>query len=198
MKNLKLPILGLSLVLLVASCKKEDFKEESSIDTAASNTTSFNETDTVGWLSAAQWETADQETFSVRYITIEDANITSDVADNGLVLLFKKSGNAVNALPFEESAGNEEVFTDNEETGTDTDNEEVANANYWYHQVTEGSLLISCDVYETAAATDGVNRFKYFIITPEKLQSLQADGHATEDLMNLSYAEATALLEGVK
>lgn len=179
MKNVKLPILGLSLVLLVASCKKDDFKEAG---TDATTTEQLSGTDTTGWHSSSQWETADQESFSVRYFTIEDANITADVADNGLVLLYKKNGTAINTLPFEEGAAAAE------------DAEVKTNANYWYHQVTEGSLLISCDVYGSQTP-DAANSFKYFIITPEKLQSLQEDGHTTEELMNLSYADAASLLK---
>jgi hypothetical protein len=180
MKNVKLSILGLSLVLLVASCKKEDFKEETLADAPAS-TIGLDEADSVGWNASGTWETADQETFSVRYFSIEDVNITEDVADNGLVLLFKKNGNSVNAMPFEEE-------------GAAASEEGISKANYWYHQVAEGGLLISCDVYESAKAPGAENSFKYFIITPEKLKTLEADGHTTEALMGLSYKEAVALL----
>jgi hypothetical protein len=183
-----LPILGLSLVLLITACKKEDF-QETEANATASGTPALNDVDTVGWKSTAQWETADQETFSVHYFTINDAGITTDVADNGLVLLYKKNGNAINALPFEETAASGE-------TSESTD--ENSNANYWYHQVSEGSLLISCDVYSATPAPDAANSFKYFIITPEKLQSLQNDGHTIEELMNLSYTDAAALLSEVK
>jgi len=182
MKNVKLPILGLSLVLLIASCKKDDLKQTEANATA--NTELLNEADTTGWQSADKWETVDQQSFSVRYFNIQDANITSDVADNGLVLLYKKNGTAINALPFEEgtaAAAAEEAT-------------EKSNANYWYHQVSEGNLLISCDIYTTEAPVTA-NSFKYFIVTPEKLQSLQQDGHTAEELMNLSYTDAANLLK---
>lgn len=190
MKNVKFSILGLSLILLIVSCKKDDFKNTGT-DAVATATTALNEADTVGWTSSNQWETADQETFSVHYFTIEDANITADVADNGLVLLFKKAGNSINTLPFEEGTNS----TSDEDDAAD---ESDSNSNYWYHQVSEGSLLVSCDVYGAAATPDEANNFKYFIITPEKLQSLQTDGHTTEELMALSYTEAKNLLETVK
>jgi hypothetical protein len=126
MKNVKLSILGLSLVLLAASCQKDDFKEETLTDVPAS-TIGLDEADSVGWNASGAWETADQETFSVRYFSIEDANITEDVAENGLVLLFKKNSNSVNAMPFEEE-------------GAAASEEGVSKANYWYHQVAEGRL----------------------------------------------------------
>jgi hypothetical protein len=180
MKNVKLPILGLSLVLLITSCQKDDFKEETLTDVPAS-TIGLNEADSVGWKASGAWETADQETFSVRYFSIEDANITEDVAENGLVLLFKKNSKAVTAMPFEEEGGA-------------AAEEGVSKANYWYHQVTEGSLLISCDVYESGKAPGAENSFKYFIVTPEKLKTLETSGHTTEELMGLSYTQAVALL----
>jgi len=183
MTNLKLPTLGLSLVLLMASCSKNDIEEISS-DAALSSAVALSTMDTVGWKSANVWETADQETFSVRYFTIADPAITADVADNGLVLLFKRTGSAINALPFEESA--------TEST------DQTTNANYWYHQITEGSLLVSCDVYTSKTNTDATSAFKYFVITPEKLQTLEADGHTTEELMSLSYADASSLLNAAQ
>jgi hypothetical protein len=180
MKNVKLPILGLSLVLLITSCKKDDFKEEALTDAPAS-VIGLDGADSVGWKTSGAWESADQETFSVRYFSIDDANITDDVVENGLVLLFKKNGTSVNAMPFEEE-------------GSAAAEEGVSKANYWYHQVTEGSLLISCDVYEKTKAPGTENSFKYFVVTPEKLQTLEADGHTSEELMGLSYQKAVALL----
>ncbi len=84
MKNVKLPILGLTLVLAVASCQKNDFKEEAFTDLSTSST-ALNAADTIGWKSVGQWEIADQETFSVHYFSIEDPAITAEVADNGLL-----------------------------------------------------------------------------------------------------------------
>ena len=184
MKNVKLPILGLSLVLLVASCKKDDFKEESDTTTSAA----VNSADSLSWQSATQWEKADQGTFSVHYFTIADSSITADVADNGLVLVYKKAGNSINSLPFEETKNSKEAGS-NAST--------PANANYWYHQVAEGNLLISYDVYNTPANSDDVNKFQYFVITPETLETLQTNGYTPEKLMGLSYAEAANLLKTV-
>jgi hypothetical protein len=187
MKNVKFSILGLSLLLLTASCKKEDFQETNQTDAE----TVATETAQAGWQSATNWETVNQQTLSVQYFTINDDNITDEVADKGLVLVFKKNENAINALPFEEAnAGTAKA----EEAGAN----EKSNANYWYHQVAKGSLLVSCDLYTASATPNTANSFKYFIITPEKLQSLEKDGYTTDKLMNLSYADAASLLEGAK
>lgn len=183
MKNMKLPILGLSLILLVASCKKDDFKEESTSD--ASTSVAANDATSLSWKPATNWEKADQGTFSVHYFTIADSSITADVADNGLVLVFKKAGNNINSLPFEETKA-----SDAKETAST-----ATSPNYWYHQVAEGNLLISYDVYNTPANADNANSFQYFVITPEKLNSLQTDGYTAEKLMGLSYAEAAKLLK---
>jgi hypothetical protein len=184
MKNFKLPILSLSVALVVASCQKDDFREDAATDLTTTTATALNASDTIGWKSTTQWDVADQETFSVRYFTIEDPAITADVADNGLVLLFKRNGAAINALPFEEGAA--------------TGEEESASDNYWYHQVTEGSLLISCDVFGNKAVPGAANSFKYFVITPEKLQSLETDGYNAEKLMGLSYTEAATLFSNAQ
>ena len=179
MKNSKLPLITLSLVLFFASCKKEDTKQSAESTATA---TALSAADTTGWASISQWQKADQGTFSIHYFTIQDSSITSDVADNGLVLVFKKNGSNINSLPFEETAN---ASTTTQET----------NPNYWYHQVSEGSLLISYDVYKAAATADVANTFKYFVLTPEKLQTLQSSGYTTEKLMNLGYAEVANLLK---
>lgn len=185
MKNVMLPFFGF-FVLTVASCKKDDFKESNATTVA----TTTNTDQSTGWNPVTQWEVADQGTFSVRYVTINDSAITADVADNGLVLLYKKSGNTINALPFEEgTAGNTQSVTD--ASGSTP-------ANYWYHQVAEGSLLISCDQYTKTAAPDAANNFKYFVITPAKLQHLQTNGYTPEKLMDLSYADAATLLQNAE
>jgi hypothetical protein len=187
MKTLKLPILGFALVLTAASCKKSDFKEDGSV-APSTTASSINEADTVGWKPAAIWETADQETFSVHYFTIEDATITNDVADNGLVLLFKRNGNAINSLPFEEGDTHDGMNADAENS----------QSKYWYHQVAAGNLLVSCDAYGNDKTPDGASSFKYFVITPQMLQRLEADGYTTEKLMNLNYAEAASLLKATE
>jgi len=170
-------------VLLVASCKKDDFKETSATDAATSGALASNEADTVGWKTASQWTKADQGAFSIHYFTIQDSTITSDIADNGLVLVYKKSGTSVNALPFEETASSSQ--------GTSAENK---NANYWYHQVTAGNLLISCDVYKAATTSETANSFRYFIITPEKLQTLATSGYTIDKLMSLGYADAATIV----
>ena len=183
MKNMKLPILGLSLVLLVTSCKKDDLKEDSIQDATASSVEA-TKADTQNWKTVTQWEKADQGTFSVHYFTIADSSITADVADNGLVLVFKKDGNNIHSLPFEETKA----------SSKQSDNT-TASANYWYHQVADGSLLVSYDVYNTPATPETASSFKYFVITPDQLNTLQTNGYTTEKLMGLSYADAANLLK---
>lgn len=181
MKNVKLPVLGLSLVLLMASCKKNDYREAAPSD--ATTATASTKADSLNWKTSSTWENADQGSFSVHYCTIQDSTITSDVVDNGMVLVFKKNGSAINALPFEETTSAAQSST------------ETTNPNYWYHQVATGTLLISCDLYKAAATPDNANSFNYFVLTPEKLQSLETSGYTAEKLMNLDYKAAAALLK---
>lgn len=175
MKNLKLPLIGLTLVIAIASCKKNDYQVDQPVQTeSAAPAAKTDSVDNIGWQSSSNWEASKQENFSVYYFNIDDAKITSDVAENGLVLVYKKNGSAVASLPSEEKNNN--------------------SSNYWYHQVTEGNLLILCDAYGAALQPGTNNSFKYFILTPDQLKDLEAKGHSSADLMNLTYAEAKALL----
>ena len=172
MKSLKPSIFGMFLLISVVGCKKNDFKDELVNENLL--TTATQAKDAAGWASLNKWEFASQEDFSVFYTTIQDAQLTAEVADNGLVLVFKKDGTSVSALPVEEKTKSE--------------------SHYWYHQITEGKILISVDTYGTSIAPDAAKAFKYFIITPEKLAQLTTTGHSLDQLMNLNHQEAASLL----
>lgn len=176
MNTKKILFVVLGAGLLMSSCQKEDYTDTE--NTAVGKSELLNNADTVGWQKAGDWKTAEQDGFSVRYIDVEDESITSDVADNGLVLLYKKSGSSIHALPFDEATKNDE-----------------GGSSYWYHQVSEGNILIAQDVTEETAKVSPESSFRYFIITPEKLRSLEADGYNAEALINLDYAAAKALLD---
>ena len=182
MLNYKSSILAVSLAFVMASCSKIDFEEEAVSEVAVHSEIAAN---AVGWQSSFVWETVGQDELSVHYVTIEDDGITTDVADDGLVLLFKRNGASVSSLPIEEGAGAQESAT--EESAAPL-------SKYWYHQVSAGNLLITCDDYAKSGTPEGANSFKYFIITPEKLQSLSTEGYTAESLMALDYDAAAALL----
>ena len=83
---------------------------------------------------------------------MSDTLIANEVAKSGLVLVYMKTGNEIQSLPFEEK-----------DTKTS-----------WYYQVSKGSIRINSD------NNDGqkLNRhsFSYLIITPQQLYTLEASG----------------------
>jgi len=172
MKILQPSLSVMLLFVFAVGCRKNDFYSEMEqpavTEVAAAKATAQD------WQTTAKWNVANQEDFSVFYTSLKDENLTADVIDNGLVLVFKKNGNAVSALPVEEGA--------------------KSASKYWYHQVTEGNILISVDTYGSKAAPDAASSFKYFIITPKKLSDLQAKGQTIDKLMNLTLEQAASIL----
>jgi hypothetical protein len=182
MKNPKLPISLLLLIVLGASCKKSDFQDDkASSSLATTNTVAVANpaVDSIGWNSSAKWDVAKQDNYSVYYFNIKDDKITDNVAENGLVLVYKKNGSSVSALPVEEKG-----------TGS--------SSMYWYHQITEGNIMITVDAYGTSTEPASANTFKYFVITPEQLKSLEAKSYNAASLMNLSYNEVKSVLASNK
>ncbi len=180
MKIQKMSLSVLLLIVLASSCRKTDFLEEQQAITTdasasiADSITRSTTADSSGWRSSSDWKVTAQESYSVYYLNIEDANITADVVNEGLVLVFKQSGKTSSSLPLEEKG--------------------TSGSQYWYHQVTEGNLLISADTYGGAKAPDASSGIKYLIATPQKRAELEQKGYSLDRLMSLSYAEAAELL----
>jgi hypothetical protein len=172
MKNLK-PLVPVAIMLLTFSCKKNDFREESSEVQQTSNEVSEAPlTVAETWQSPSNWEQSKQKKYTVFYTKITDEAITADVVSKGLVLAYQKNGEAIQSLPYEDKKS----------------------SSYWYHQISEGSILILCDSYGTYSPASG-NSFTYLVITPDELKTLQANGHSVGDLMSLSYDQVKSLLD---
>src|SRR5205809_1139513 len=92
-----------------------------------------------------------------------------------LVLVYKKSGSTVTALPYEEQAATGSYF--------------------WYYQVASGSLSITADAYDGAKTPSADQSFKYFVVSADKLAELEAQGHSKAELMKLTYENAAAILK---
>ncbi|GAC1418148.1 MAG: hypothetical protein NVS9B7_07650 [Flavisolibacter sp.] len=169
MKKHKLSILGISMVLLITSCKKNDvLQPEAAKATAGVQKTSGP---SVQWKPVTAWTTTKMENVSLFSSTIEDAAITAAVAGNGLVLVYKKNSAGVNALPFQENGTN----------------------NSWYYQVSQNTITINCNS-NSGQSLGNSHSFSYFIISSEKINELVKKGHSKIELMQLSYENATALL----
>ena len=163
MKNNQVSLFGFALMLLIASCKKEDVQVK---NTAASTVSSTSQ-----WKSLTNWSNSGSDNQATVSSKISDSTITSNVAAGGLVLVFKKSGTDVQSLPFQQ---------DNSKT-------------FWYYQVSKGSVQINVD--DNSADNLNSQSFSYFVITPEKLSSLEANGKTRLDLLQLTYEQAAALLK---
>jgi hypothetical protein len=165
MKNYKLPFLGFALVLLIASCRKEDIQANNTTNnlSAVSNTAQ--------WKSLSNWSSSKNEEITTYFSKVSDSSITSNVVNAGFVLVFKKNGSDIQSLPFQEKSSK----------------------TYWYYQVSGGSLRINSD--NNAGQNLNAQSFAYFVISPEKLSALEASGKAKLDLLQLSFEQAEALLK---
>ena len=89
----------------------------------------------------------------------------------GLVLVFMKKGENVVSLPFTEE-------------GTKTN---------WHYQVSDNVLQINGDASGTTELSS--EQISYFVISPEKIKTLEAEGTSKIDLMSFTYEKAAAVLK---
>lgn len=155
-----------AITLITTACKKNDLKHQ------PANQKTTETAATSQWKSVSTWSNSKQDEFTVFSGKIEDNNITSEVVSKGLVLVYKSNGANVLTLPGEDKNAN----------------------NYWYYQVSKGSVIITSDVYGAAAEFDQSSTFQYFILTKEKVAELEAQGYSKAKLMSLSHADASQLL----
>jgi len=168
MKKHNLIAFGFGIALLATACKKNDVKETSAAAPAAAATTS-------NWTSPGNWSKQTEENTAVYSSKVEDKNITSAIAQGGMVLAFKKNGNDITALPVEEKNGTASYF--------------------WYYQISEGTIVFNADADGTASSPSSANSFKYFIISADQLKDFEQKGYSKAELMRLTYENAQALLK---
>lgn len=169
MKNYKLPLLGIALVLLITSCKKEDVRP---VNTTGSSALIASKTGASGWNSLSSWSTSKSDNATTYFTSLTDTTITADVARSGLVLVFKKSGTTVQSLPFQDQATN----------------------TYWYYQVSKDAVRINGDNSESGRNYSG-QVFSYFVFSAQQIADLGAKGKTKFDLMQLNYDQVLALFK---
>jgi len=169
MKSLRFPLLGIMVMMLAVSCKKEDLTD--TVQPKIESTTASAGADSSAWKSFSTWNAIEREKFNVYYTSVNDANLTASTVEDGLVLVYMKNNanGAVTRLPLEEKIG--------------------ADTYYWYYQVAEGNILISCDVNGTAKDFNEKNSFRYEITTKDALTNLEQKGVSKTDLMKMTYNE---------
>ncbi len=122
------------------------------------------------WKSAADWTSSKEEKYIVNSSKFQDNSISSAIIENGLVLVYMKNASLIEALPSQQK--------------------DI----YWYYQVSENTIEINADVYGTDELENKTN-FKYFVLTEERLKSLEEKGHSRSELMGLTYEDAATLLK---
>jgi hypothetical protein len=166
MNKHKFLILGMTLALFAASCKKQD--------TEGNKETATEAVQAAEWRSAAEWSSSKEEKYTSYSTSMQDKSITADVVENGMVLVYAKYGNEVFSLPHQ-SKGAVDAF--------------------WHYQVSENTIAIDADVYSENATMDNKQTFSYFILSADKIKSLEEQGHTISELMTLNYENAKSLLK---
>lgn len=169
MNKFKLSAFGFGLMLLIASCKKEDVQQANASKTQAP--ASMATTATSEWRSLNNWTSSKGEKVTAYFSKVSDSAVTTDVARSGLVLAFFKNSEGVQSLPFLQK-----------------------NNSYWYYQVAKGSISFSVEDYSGTIKLNA-NQFTYFVFTPQKLQELGSAGYSKSKLMQMSYADIAGLLK---
>jgi hypothetical protein len=177
MKKLQAPVAGLLLLLAVSSCKKDlnetqapEFQETTSVSIDSDNSSSLVES---GWETSSDWTAVDQPNYSVYYTTFKSSDVTSDVADNGLIRVFKadEQGNTI-SLPFEETKGSQRL--------------------YWYYQVNEGNIMVAVDVYGDKTNPTTSAKFKNVVFSKEAISEFETKGLNKADLLIKSYKDLSS------
>jgi len=167
MKNRHLPLLGLGLAIFAISCKKADVQNDNAASKDQSGLAANNAV-VSNWKTVDSWQTIAGKNSTTYQSKIEDAAITADVASNGLVLVYANNGKTIESLPFEQKMG--------------------ALTYSWYYEVSEGMVNVSSAVRGSGGAA--VNQsVRYFVLTPQQLDDMQAKGISRSDLMDMSYQQ---------
>jgi hypothetical protein len=171
MKGMKFLALAIG-VLTIVSCRKESMQQEevnTEVPAAAVSTTSSARLS--AWQPVNSWSAAKQSA-SVYTGRIDDAAITAEVVNTGMVLLFAKNGTTTQSLPFKQD-----------------DN------TYWSYQVEEGSVIVNADAGISKATIDNNRQFQYIVLSKDQLDVLEAKGYSRSSLINISYQSASTLFQ---
>lgn len=168
MKN-KLSVFCFALVVVIASCKKNDVAPANS---STNTISSVSPSSTSQWKSLSIWSTAKGNNVTTYSSKVADSSITADITKSGLVLAYFKNANGIQSLPYQEKD----------------------NSSFAYYQVSKGSLTFSVDNY-SGSTTLNKSSFAYFIFTAEKLKNLRSSGYSKSKLMQMSYSDIANLLK---
>jgi hypothetical protein len=160
-------ILGLAVVALFTACRKTDLQSNALPEQPA--VAAVKEVN--NWKSVSGWNSSTTGSNTSYSSKIEDSRLSSEVVGKGLVLVFMKKGDKVVSLPF---------------------TEEGKQVN-WHYQVSDNVLQINGDAAGKTAISD--EQISYFVLSPEKIKALEAEGTSKIDLMSFTYEKAAAVLK---
>jgi hypothetical protein len=123
------------------------------------------------WRAVTNWQTTRDSSSSIFSSTIGDSKINAALAENGLVLVFKKSGSTIQSLPFEEKG-----------------------AGFWSYQVTEGTVQITLGTSSLRQIPVNNDSFRYLVFSEAQLEDFVKQGFPKDKLMSLSYENLVSLL----
>ena len=162
MKNNFLALMLMGLVAF-ASCKKTDVPTtQDEVETPA--ITAVSGVKLSAWQQPATWN-ANASNGSVE-ASLSDNAISSEVVNEGMVLVYAQKGNDRSAMPFQ------------------------ANNASWFYQVSEGSIAIYGN---GAAGSEKEMSFSYVVLSKEQVATLESNGTSKSDLLNLSFEQAKQL-----
>jgi hypothetical protein len=171
-KTFKIVAIALSLTTIV-SCRKDGLDEMAFTEETPSAIVSQTTAATAvlsDWKPVSTWNTVKKQAGTTWSGTIEDAAITSDIVNNGLILVFAKNGNAGQSLLYMQ-----------------------AGDAYWYYQVEAGRITINTETVNGNASIDKDQSFQYVMLSKEQLDELETKGVTRDDLVKLSWEEATTM-----
>lgn len=162
-----------SIALVIMSCRKTDkFEENKPINRSES---AVNEAKGSGWITATNWQPLQTTNSFVNYFVISDSNITPAISMKGLVVVYKKIGNTINTLPFEETAEGKKIS--------------------WIYQVSKNGVSIIKEGSSDFSTKNNNDTFFYYVIPEESLNILLNRGYPREKLIQLSFVNMTELFK---
>jgi hypothetical protein len=162
-------VLGLGVLLLFSACRKNDLQSNATAEVP--EVIARSSASLTSWRTVTNWNKSESESQSGHDVKFHDSRIDPDVIQNGLVLVYLKKDNNINALPFTESG------------------KALIN---WNYQVSENTVQVNTDAASEADLSKA--QILYFILSSEKLGSLEQAGHSKIEVITFSYEKAAQLL----
>jgi hypothetical protein len=151
-------------LFMFASCRKTDLQQPNPIEN------NNNNADMSAWKTVNSWSASNAGRNDAYTGVISDNSITSEIADNGLVLVYTNDGNAVRQLPYSEQSEGKTYS--------------------WYYQVSEGRITVSVDANGDVSNLKLQQGFTYLKLSANQLEELESKGLSAAELFQISYDKA--------